>query len=344
MSWYFFGGFSAYAIVPSARVVNHSGGDERAEVRQRAELRVDRVVPALLGADRPRRADVLRAGLDGVVAALAVDPADRVDRREIDDVEVHRGDGRQPFGGGRECAVLDRDRVRAHLGALGAGEVLVPRGEQGALAVHPDHVRPGGGHQLADRVVPEQFLQVQRGGDPGEQRALVVAQRGGRGADPVLVGVRHDLGGEVERLGALGEIVRQVLEPLAGADLLDHRVAPGPVRIVERLDGERPPPDRVGLDHPVPLVQPRGARAHPGERLGLGVRTLPNHVHAERVVPFAVGHRGDRHELTDHRLRGVAATGHRGRHVFDGKATGHDLHRSQKGAGGLGDQVKHRAC
>ena len=25
MSWYFFGGFSAYAIVPSARVVNHSG-------------------------------------------------------------------------------------------------------------------------------------------------------------------------------------------------------------------------------------------------------------------------------------------------------------------------------
>ena len=25
MSWYFLGGFSAYAIVPSARVVNHSG-------------------------------------------------------------------------------------------------------------------------------------------------------------------------------------------------------------------------------------------------------------------------------------------------------------------------------
>ena len=25
MSWYFFGGFSAYAIDPSARVVNHSG-------------------------------------------------------------------------------------------------------------------------------------------------------------------------------------------------------------------------------------------------------------------------------------------------------------------------------
>ena len=25
MSWYFFGGFSAYAIVPSGRIVNHSG-------------------------------------------------------------------------------------------------------------------------------------------------------------------------------------------------------------------------------------------------------------------------------------------------------------------------------
>ena len=74
MSWYFFGGFSAYAMVPSARVVNHSGwlvtygwsgehwramssatsrpelaraADEVVEVLERAELGGDGVVPTV---------------------------------------------------------------------------------------------------------------------------------------------------------------------------------------------------------------------------------------------------------------------------------------------------------
>ena len=132
MSWYFFGGFSAYAIVPSGRVVNHSGCSvthgwsgralqcevERdlhaelvgalrrtREVLDRAEFRVDRVVAAFVGADRPRRADVGLARRQRVVAALAVDPADRVDRRQVDDVEAHVGDPLELLGGGGERAV-----------------------------------------------------------------------------------------------------------------------------------------------------------------------------------------------------------------------------------------------
>ncbi len=81
MSWYFFGGFSAYATVPSARVVNHSGlvvdpgmvrcglkgeieghleaqligpSHEGVEVPELSEIRMDGVVPTVLGADRPR--------------------------------------------------------------------------------------------------------------------------------------------------------------------------------------------------------------------------------------------------------------------------------------------------
>ena len=56
---------------------------------------MDRVVPALLRADRPRASGVARLRALGVVAALAVRRADRVDRREVDDVEAELGELRQ---------------------------------------------------------------------------------------------------------------------------------------------------------------------------------------------------------------------------------------------------------
>ena len=76
--------------------------DEGVEVLERPEVGVDRVVAAVLAADRPRRAGVLGARGQGVVGALAVDLADRVDRREVDDVEAHlrdRGRGARPPSG-----------------------------------------------------------------------------------------------------------------------------------------------------------------------------------------------------------------------------------------------------
>ncbi len=75
-------------------------GDEGVEVLQGAEVRVDRVVAALGGADRPGDAGIAGAGDEGVVGALAEGAADRVDRRQVDDVEAHLGDRRQPLGGG----------------------------------------------------------------------------------------------------------------------------------------------------------------------------------------------------------------------------------------------------
>ena len=66
--------------------------DERAEVLDRAELGVDRVVAARLVADRVRAAGVVRAGDERVVAALAVRVADRVDRRQVEDVEAELGE------------------------------------------------------------------------------------------------------------------------------------------------------------------------------------------------------------------------------------------------------------
>ena len=78
-------------------------GHEGVEVLERAEVGVDGVVAALGRPDRPRGADVVGARVEGVVAALAVDAADGVDRRQVDDVEAHVGHGGQPLRGGAEA-------------------------------------------------------------------------------------------------------------------------------------------------------------------------------------------------------------------------------------------------
>ena len=48
----------------------------------------------------------LGSGVERVVRALAVRSSDRVDRRQVEDVEAHRGDRGQPLGGGAEGAAL----------------------------------------------------------------------------------------------------------------------------------------------------------------------------------------------------------------------------------------------
>ena len=234
--------------------------------------RVDRVVAALVGADRPRRADVVRPGDQRVVAALAVDPADRVDRRQVEHVEAHRGDA----PGSRSAAVakvpclIGRRRPADH-GALGAREELVPGGEQRPLAVDPDRVRRGS-VVTSSRTGCSQSSSARS--SAGETRAnserSVVAQRGGRAADPrpARRPARSWRPGRARSAPSARSLARSS-SALPGADLLGHRVAPGQVRVVERLDGEGPPrrPRRAGscaCQRSVPGL----ARAHPGERAG----------------------------------------------------------------------------
>ena len=62
--------------------------DEPAEVVERAELGMDRVVPAFVRTDGVDAADVAGRGLQRVVLALAVGAPDRMDRREVEDVEA----------------------------------------------------------------------------------------------------------------------------------------------------------------------------------------------------------------------------------------------------------------
>ena len=300
MSWYFFGGFSAYAMVPSARVVNHSGcavahgwsgaacrakssatsrpvplglGDEDVEVLDRAEVGVDRVVPAVLAADRPGGADVVRRRGQRVVGALAVDLADRVDRRQVDHVEAHGGDGRQPLGGGPQGAADDLAGLLVDVGALGAREELVPAREQRALAVDEERERPLGAEQVAQRVLGEHLRQgVGLGCGEACPDGPVGVLDGLDGVldDRLLPAVEVTLlGHPLEQQHALGE---HQLDVDAGADLDAGVVQPGADDVAPRLDLEGPRALGVGGDGRGQPEQLVGYVVHPHRWASYAVR------------------------------------------------------------------------
>ena len=98
--------------------------DQCAEIVKRTQLRVNSIVPTGFAADCIRAAWIIRTGMQGVVRAFAVLPADRVNRREIEHVEAHVADRRQTLVYVVEGTVT--------VGVIGfrAGEQLVPAGKQ----------------------------------------------------------------------------------------------------------------------------------------------------------------------------------------------------------------------
>ncbi len=278
--------------MPSSRVVNHSGWlvahgwsgralqcqverdlqaelagprDERVEVGERPEVRVDRVVAALVRADGPRRAGVVRPGVQGVVGPLAVDPPDRVDRRDVDDVEAHRGDGREPLHRGAEGAGPPA-AVGVLAGALRAREQLVPGAVQRPLALHPDRVRRARGHHVAQRPLGQLAADLGRGagGEADRRRAARVLQRGDRvqQGPGLRRGALHLGHGPAQQHGALGQ--HQLGVDVRGD--LDRRVVlPRGVRVAPALDRQRPQALRVGDDRGTPPVQAGPEGVHPGD-------------------------------------------------------------------------------
>src|SRR5213594_1348697 len=108
------------------------GLDEPVEVLESAKVWMDGGVAAVGTADRPRAARIAGGRDEGVVAPLAVSPPDRVDGRQVDDVEAHRRGARQLRLGFLEGGAPIGGRSRAR-------EELVPGGESRALRVD-DHL------------------------------------------------------------------------------------------------------------------------------------------------------------------------------------------------------------
>src|SRR5699024_6466145 len=115
-----------------------------------------------------------------VVAALAVRATDRVDRGEIDDVETHLRDPRQPFRCGCEGA-RDPRAVLALMSAFRTWEEFVPGGEQRLRAVHDEGIFRGCAEEIPKGKLPKDLAdtRVDAGGEAGVRGAGVVVESGG---------------------------------------------------------------------------------------------------------------------------------------------------------------------
>ncbi len=304
--------------------------DERVEVVEVAELRVDRVVPARGRADRPRGADVARLGVHGVVAALAVHGADRVDRREVDDVEAHLRDAVELLGRGDERAVHRAAGLVAPAG--GPREDLVPGAEQRPRAVGEDVALRALGDQLPDRALghDRDDGREQRRGDPRPQRERRVAQRV-RGADQqvALRLLGRAAADALEQAGPGLQVVGQLVRGLTGLELLLDGVAPRRPRVAPGVHAEAPPARRRRHDERREPVGPDAVGLHPDE-LGLTRGAVladrgPYDVGRDGVVPLAPHRGADRDDLADHGLARIPGLHERG-HVVDSEPSRHRPH------------------
>ena len=271
-------------------------------------------------------------GREGVVGPLAVDLADRVDRRHVDHVEAHRPDRGQPLGGRPQVAADDLPGLLVDVGALGAREELIPAGEQRPLAVGEEVVGPLGGEQVPQRVGGEDLLQCLGLGrrQSGLDRAVRVAQcldgvvehclvrldAGGRGSVRGRDPGRHPL----EQQHALGE---HQLDVHTGADLDACVVQPGADRVAPRLHLEGPRALDVrghGRGHPRDLALDV---VHPLRETAYAGRVGEHDLGAELVVTFPEDQRGDLEALADRRLCGVPPEVDHRCHVHDRDTSDH---------------------
>ncbi len=263
------------------------GRGQRAQVVLGAELRVDRVVAAGGVADRPRGAGIAGRGGQRVVGALAVGEPDRVDRRQVDDVEAELGQPRQ----------LRLDTAQP---APGAREHLIPGAEPGPQPVDLDRLRLVQGDPavaLLHRARRRAQLLAQRdvvlgaGGDGG---VLELLRRRARSAPGWRRGGPGALGGGLQQ-DDRPRTARRERSCWPAATLRCELVAPGAEHVGPGLDRVLPAPwtvDRelarpahtaeVGVDPvqlglvPLLVVRARGSGRRRGSARGRrGTRRPP---------------------------------------------------------------------
>ena len=247
--------------------------------------------------DAPRAADVVGSGGGGVVGALAVDHADRMDRRQVQHVEAHRSDVVEPVDRVAQRCVSGRR------GDRGAREELVPGAEPGPFGIDLQRQRTAGGERLANGLTPEHVapIVVEHGratvgefgqpcleaADVGRAVRLVGACSFEQVADDRLAG--HQLDGDIDigvdlAFGAVSPCLR-VIRPadhleLVGAELGRHERGVPTVVAVE-LHGELGPLPAAAL----------GRHGAPSQGSIDGVVSVAEHVghHGHRFAERSLG-------------------------------------------------------
>jgi hypothetical protein len=271
------------------------------EVGQGAELVEDGVVSALGRTHRPRAADVVGTRVERVVAALAPHAPDRVDGREVDDVEAHAlhvgqpglavGEAAVPAGhtGGRARKEfvparaarphpLDRHRIAggcARAMDQRVAQVRKTLGNAAAGLVQPDALQFG--HIGASDRRRRQFV------GPGQQQAGLGPATGARG-------------GFLDKCGTAERGHAHVV----GVDAPPEVAAPGQEGVDPGADRIFPAAQLVDAEAGVPAVvahrqhrraRPRaGAGAAPQQHTGDDVVTVGQAVgfHPDRVAEHAL--------------------------------------------------------
>ena len=266
MSWYFFGGFSAYLIVPSGRWRNHSGmlahpgmigrawnarssaisSPSRAAASTKRSKSSSVPSPGSTAVCPPSAAPIAHGlpgssgpGVERVVAALAEAAADRVDRRQVEDVEAHRRDVGQPRRRLAERGAARRDPVPA---------------ERGNISYHaPKRARS---RSTITRSTRSNRVARLRSGMRGHRRGQRPRERGRDARRPSRRPPRRQLAEQrslrrrrARPFGRVGD-ERRAFEQLArhvlpGAELLRQLLPPGREPIDPGLDRVLVPPERV---------------------------------------------------------------------------------------------------
>ena len=172
----------------------------------------------------------LRAGGQRVVRSFAKSPADRVDRRQVKNVEAHLRDVAQPGLDIAKRAVAACDRRRR------PRKHLVPRPESRPLPLDHDAERPIICNTPAPVGIPRHPLdQVLLQARPYPRfLALLTRQNPGLLAQPVGIGAVGALGRLEDVLAPLQKLAGEVL--LTSLVLLDQLLVPGEIAIDPGLD------------------------------------------------------------------------------------------------------------
>lgn len=246
-----------------------------------------------------------------------------MDRREVHHVEAHLGDLFEALVAGVEGARDPRPGLLVVARADGAGEELVPGGEESLAPVHEQGEVGSGRHHLTGPVQAHRAVQAAAVTHVEQVlgRSLGDQELGGRAQDGRFERV---VGGLRPPRGALHEVTALHADQFdvhAGGELRLGVVQPGPPRVRPALDAERPVPLAVGADPGLPRVEAAGLD---GEHVDAGLASVgvgedDRRVH--RVVSLAehLGANGD--EFPDHGLRGIGAALDDGFHLRDGDAS-----------------------
>ena len=230
------------------------GGDELVEVGDRAQLRMHRVVAAFVAADRPRRADVTGRGRGGVVAALSVHLADRVDRRQVDHVEAHLRDARQAAAAVAKVPCTGLTLASQPPVERGNSSYQDPKLASGRSTQTP-YCSPRVTSSRSGYCVRSSSISGVNAGRGAGNRIAGSSQRF-RGLQQRLApGAGNPGRGPLHQLRPDQQIVGQLALALTGIEFGLDGVAPGVDRVAPAVDPIRPQPDRVRSERPMEDVR-----------------------------------------------------------------------------------------